>query len=461
MRADGNGGAETLGRLALEGEYWAVAFGPREFRVRDSKGLRYLAQLLASPGQEISALALTGGQSAQPGSIAEVVEAGLTVGGESDYGPSLDAQAKAAYRDRLQELREEIDQAQAFHDPERAARARAEYESIADELSAAVGLHGRDRRGGSPAERARLNVTRAIKATVARLGEHDSALGEHLFRSLSTGRMCEYRPRATDPVSWRVSLGGATAPQPTQASTSAGAGEGRSPEPARTSAPAITVVLADDNLIAREGVQALLRMEEDIEVVAVATDYDELLESAEAHTPRVVVTDIRMPPNMLREGIDAAAEIRRRRPDTGIVVLSQFDDPDYAIALLRDGASGYAYLLKDRVAESDHLVRAVREVAAGGSLLDPKIVSSLVRPMSDAGLTPEEEDLLRQVAEGRSIAAIAHASHTTPAIAADMVEAIFLKLAKEVSAGAEDSLRRLRSLYAALATREDPIPSSG
>jgi DNA-binding NarL/FixJ family response regulator len=202
-------------------------------------------------------------------------------------------------------------------------------------------------------------------------------------------------------------------------------------------------------------------MEDDIEVVAVATDYDELLASANAHVPRVVVTDIRMPPNMLREGIDAAAEIRRQHPHTGIVILSQYDDPDYAIALLRDGASGYAYLLKDRIAESDHLARAVREVAAGGSLLDPKIVSALVTPIGNAGLTPDEEDLLRQVAEGRSIAAIAQTRRTTPAIAADTVEAIFLKLAKDVSAGAKDSLRRLRSLYAALAAPEGQNPSPG
>jgi DNA-binding NarL/FixJ family response regulator len=460
MPADGEGSTETVARLALEGEYWTVVFGPREFRVRDSKGLRYLAQLLANPGQEISALALAGGQSAEPGSIAEAVQEGLTVSSESDYGPTLDPEAKAAYRDRLEELRAEIDQAQAFHDPERAARARAEFEAITDELAAAVGLHGRDRRGGSPGERARLNVTRAVRATVARLAEHDAALGEHLSRSVSTGRVCEYRPRGASPVSWRVTLGGDTRRgQSSQQPGVIGAGGKRASAEARTSA--ITVVLADDNLIAREGVRALLRMEDDIEVVAVATDYDELLASANAHVPRVVVTDIRMPPNMLREGIDAAAEIRRQHPHTGIVILSQYDDPDYAIALLRDGASGYAYLLKDRIAESDHLARAVREVAAGGSLLDPKIVSALVTPIGNAGLTPDEEDLLRQVAEGRSIAAIAQTRRTTPAIAADTVEAIFLKLAKDVSAGAKDSLRRLRSLYAALAAPEGQNPSPG
>jgi len=104
-----------------------------------------------------------------------------------------------------------------------------------------------------------------------------------------------------------------------------------------------------------------------------------------------------MPPDFQREGIDAAKEIRKRRPGTGIVVLSQFDDPEYAVSLLADGAAGYAYLLKDRVAEGDQLARAIREVASGGSLIDPKIVEALVNPLRDDTLTPSEEELLRQV----------------------------------------------------------------
>ncbi len=109
-------------------------------------------------------------------------------------------------------------------------------------------------------------------------------------------------------------------------------------------------------------------------------DYDSLLAGAEAVAPQVLVTDIRMPPTFQREGIDAAKELRKRHPGTGVVVLSQYDDPDYAIALLGDGAAGYAYLLKDRVGEGDQLARAVREVATGGSVLDPKIVEALVAP---------------------------------------------------------------------------------
>src|SRR5919205_23591 len=113
----------------------------------------------------------------------------------------------------------------------------------------------------------------------------------------------------------------------------------------------ITVFLADDNLIVREGVRALLDLEDDLEVVGVAADYDELVAGAERLAPRAVVTDIRMPPNFEREGIEAAKEIRKRHPGTGVVVLSQYDDPQYAVSLLADGAAGFAYLLKDRVAE--------------------------------------------------------------------------------------------------------------
>src|SRR5437016_3763803 len=132
----------------------------------------------------------------------------------------------------------------------------------------------------------------------------------------------------------------------------------------------ITVLLADDNLIVREGVRALLGIEADFEVVAVAADYDELIARAEEHVPHVLVTDIRMPPNFQSEGIDAAKEVRKRNPGTGVVILSQYDDPEYAIALLRDGAAGYAYLSKDRVAAGNRLAQAVREVATRGAVLD-------------------------------------------------------------------------------------------
>ncbi len=223
-----------------------------------------------------------------------------------------------------------------------------------------------------------------------------------------------------------------------------------------TSEGTITVFLADDNLIVRAGVQALLSLESDLSIVGTAADYDELVTGAGEAAPQVVVTDIRMPPSFQREGIDAAHEIRKRHPGTGVVVLSQFDDPEYAISLLEEGAAGYAYLLKDRVAEGDQLARAVRTVATGGSVLDPQIVEAMVHPVTNAGdLGGQEEELLRLVAEGRPIKAIAAAQGTTPAAAAEAVEKLFLRLAQAASGGGQSSLRRLRMLHEAIVNREE------
>ena len=219
----------------------------------------------------------------------------------------------------------------------------------------------------------------------------------------------------------------------------------------------ITVFLADDNVIVREGVRALLALEPDLEVVGTAEDYDGLVAGGEALAPQVVVTDIRMPPTFQQEGIDAAQMLRKRHPGTGVVVLSQYDDPDYAITLLRDGAAGYAYLLKDRVGEGDQLARAVREVATGGSVIDPKIVEAMVAPMTaGAGdLSERDEQLLQEVAQGRPIKAIAASQGTTPAAVADAVEALFLTLSQEASAGTAGALRRLRLLHTAIVDREE------
>lgn len=219
---------------------------------------------------------------------------------------------------------------------------------------------------------------------------------------------------------------------------------------------AISVFLADDNLIVREGVKALLDLEDDFNVVGQAEDYDGLVAGAEEAQPQVVVTDIRMPPDFQREGIDGAKEIRKRLPGTGVVILSQFDDPAYAVSLLAEGAAGYAYLLKDKVGEGNQLARAVREVAAGGSVLDSSIVEGLISPVrADAGLSLDQEDLLQQVAEGRSIKAIAAQRKTTPAYVDAAIEALFVTLAEGLTAGREDSLQRLRMLQKAIVDRKE------
>ena len=218
----------------------------------------------------------------------------------------------------------------------------------------------------------------------------------------------------------------------------------------------IEVFLADDNLIVREGVRALIERHPDLTVVGVAADFDGTVAGATASAPHVLVTDIRMPPSFNREGIDAAKEVRKRHPGTGVVILSQYDDPEYAVSLLAEGSAGYGYLLKDHIAEGNQLVDAIRAVATGGTALDPAIVEALVRPVtSGGGLTGPEEALLALVAEGKPIKAIAAARGVPPEAVDSEVEAVFLKLAQGVSAGNHGALQRLRLLHQAIVDREE------
>jgi DNA-binding NarL/FixJ family response regulator len=172
------------------------------------------------------------------------------------------------------------------------------------------------------------------------------------------------------------------------------------------------VVLAEDNALLREGLARLIERAPGLELVGTARSYDEVLALVGSVAPDVVVTDIRMPPTGTDEGIRLANHLRAERPDVGVVVLSQHAEPAYALALLEDGSAGRAYLLKERVADVDDLLAAIREVAAGGSVVDPKVVEALVsanrRPTSDVDrLTPRELEVLGEIAEGKSNVAIA------------------------------------------------------
>jgi hypothetical protein len=190
------------------GEYWTIAFGDAQFRLKDSKGLRHIARLLATPGQEHHAADLVSGVAggaAAGGTAAQAREAGLEAGGLGDAGAVLDPQAKEEYRSRLEELREEAEEAESFNDPERAARAREEMDFIARELAEAVGLGGRDRKAASASERARVNVTRTIKSAVDRIADNDAALGRYLSQTVRTGTFCSYEPDPAAPVEWRLS----------------------------------------------------------------------------------------------------------------------------------------------------------------------------------------------------------------------------------------------------------------
>jgi tetratricopeptide (TPR) repeat protein len=191
-----------------QGEYWSIRFGADAFQLRDSKGLRYLALLLGNPAREFLALDLAtaglgSGPLLQPGMRRERREPELRVS-HGQTQPALDARSKAAYRGRLEELRDDQEEAERGGDLERAARAREESNFLARELAAAVGLGGRDRRAPSDAERARVNVTKAIKSAIARIGEQSPALGNHLARTVRTGTFCSYVPDPRLPATWRL-----------------------------------------------------------------------------------------------------------------------------------------------------------------------------------------------------------------------------------------------------------------
>lgn len=190
--------------LRRDGEVWRIEYAGERFRLRDSKGLQHLALLLAEPGREWHVLDLVAAGAGadvdvRPHGVDELPRANRG----SDAGPILDAAAKVAYRRRIEDLRDMVDEGRAWGDLERVARAEEELDAVASELSRAVGLGGRDRRMGSEAERARVNVTRTIRAALLRIDEHSAELGHHLASTVRTGTFCVYDPDRRLPVSWR------------------------------------------------------------------------------------------------------------------------------------------------------------------------------------------------------------------------------------------------------------------
>jgi len=196
----------------------------------------------------------------------------------------------------------------------------------------------------------------------------------------------------------------------------------------------IRVVFAEDNYLVREGTAALLATSDQIELVGTAETRDELLAAVEEYAPDAVLTDIRMPPTGTNEGIEAAKAIRAAHPDIGVVVLSQFVEEEYAFELLKDSAAGLGYLLKERVADVDELVRALNEVARGGSVLDPKVVEALVAAKDRmahsplAQLTDREREVLAHMAQGQNNAAIAGELFLTERAVEKHINSLFHKL---------------------------------
>jgi DNA-binding NarL/FixJ family response regulator len=196
----------------------------------------------------------------------------------------------------------------------------------------------------------------------------------------------------------------------------------------------IRVVLAEDNYLVREGVRGLLETSEEIELVGVCEDLDSLRAAIVADAPDVVLTDIRMPPTNTNEGIVASEELRASHPDVAVVVLSQYAEPDYALALFEKGAARRAYLLKERVSDLEQLTAAIRETARGGSVIDPKVVELLVQARARradsplAQLTPRETEILSEMAQGKNNAGIAASLVLTERAVEKHINSIFSKL---------------------------------
>ena len=219
----------------------------------------------------------------------------------------------------------------------------------------------------------------------------------------------------------------------------------------------IRIALGEDSLIVREGVHQLLAVDPAVEIVAAVGDLDSLREACEQHRPDVVLTDIRMPPTGTDEGIRLAGELRDSHPEIGVVVLSQFSDPLYALALLERGSDRRAYLLKERVHNRAELMAAIRAVADGGSMIDPKIVEALVTARGRAErsplneLTAREREVLAEIAQGKSNTAIAESLFLTKRAVEKHINSIFLKLGL---AYAEDVSKRVKAALMFLSDAE-------
>jgi DNA-binding NarL/FixJ family response regulator len=220
---------------------------------------------------------------------------------------------------------------------------------------------------------------------------------------------------------------------------------------------AIRVVVGEDSFIVREGLRQLLAAADGVEVVAECADLGALEQAIEERRPNVVLTDIRMPPTQSDEGIRLAAQLRAERPEVGVVVLSQYAEPGYVLELLDSGSDGRAYLLKERVHDRAQLVGAIQAVAAGGSVIDPKIVELLVTAKARgersplAELTPRELEVLAAIAEGKSNSAISDAMVLTKRAVEKHINAIFLKLNLSHAQNASDVSPRVKAALLFLA----------
>jgi DNA-binding NarL/FixJ family response regulator len=359
---------ELTDTFVREGEYWTIAFRGATFRLKDSKGLRYLAELLRQPGVEIHALELVAAAAgtARPdakGSRQAAARAdGLEVGRLGDAGDMIDAQAKAAYRRRLRDLADELDEAGRFNDPERSYRAQEEIDALEQQLTGAFGLGGRARKAGSASERARVNVRNSIATALRVLASHGPDLADHLTMAVRTGTFCCY---VADERTWITDRGQLGAAGPDRATRGPAIG-------------AMTLMLVDDHPMWRQTLRTVLEGSDVGKVVAEASDGPDAVEQAERTRPDAVVMDMNL---LTMNGVEATRRILELLPDTKVLMLSSTDERAEVIEAVQAGASGY--LLK--TAEPDEVASAVRRIHDGELVFPPALAKVVLEEFRRMG----------------------------------------------------------------------------
>jgi DNA-binding NarL/FixJ family response regulator len=357
---------ESPDTFVREGEYWTIAYRHDTFRLKDSKGLRYLAELLSKPGVEIHALELvaavagTACPDQQGGRKKAAREDGLEVGRLGDAGNVIDAQAKAAYGRRLRELADELAEADDFNDPERSYRAQQEIDALEQQLAGAFGLGGRARKAGSASERARVNVRNSIASALRAVAAHGPALADHLSKAVRTGTFCCYvaedRTWVTDQTQLDATVRG-----------------GRD-----DTTGVITLLLVDDHPMWRQTLRTVLEGSKVGVVVAEAADGPDAVEQAERTRPGAVVMDMNL---LTMNGVEATRRILELLPDTKVLMLSSTDERAEVVAAVQAGASGY--LLK--TAEPDELADAVRRIHQGELVFPPALAKVVLEEFRRMG----------------------------------------------------------------------------
>jgi DNA-binding NarL/FixJ family response regulator len=349
-----------------EGDYWTISYETASFRLRDSKGLGYLATLLRSPGREFHVLELaasagSGAAGHKAGSDpVSLGSEGLRVGDLGDAGEMLDPQAKASYRRRLLELHEEAEEAEAYNDPVRLERAREEIDALEQQLSAAFGLGGRPRKSGSAAERARVNVRNTIASAMKQIAAHSPELSDHLKKAVRTGTFCWY----VGEERWN-----ADAPRATRGSVG---------ERGTTPREALSIMIVDDHPMWRQTLRSVLEGSGVGTVVAEASDGDDAVSAALETRPQAVVMDMNL---LTVNGVEATRRLLEVLPDIKVLMLSSSDERADVVAAVQAGASGYLV----KTAEPDEVAEAVRRIRDGELVFPPPLAKVVLEEFRRLG----------------------------------------------------------------------------